>query len=178
MDPSVKFLFGLLIVMMILRSIFTYLQYKNYRQTKEKLATMGGILGVGARNNPPFKLSSSPAIVMLVWDPDSDCVLACSALKGAYLWNRFKPLENAGLSLEAIKKKAIDEDYRLNQKERDRKPYTADMADPKRRKGALLQAVEAIEAYLKNQNSHPVEPVFDRNKMREAVEKRKSQLKS
>ncbi|NLN97222.1 MAG: hypothetical protein GX127_02315 [Eubacteriaceae bacterium] len=178
MDQSVLFLFGLLIVMMILRSVFTYLQYKNYRQTKEKLAEMGGILGVGARKSPPFQWTASSAIVLLVWDPDTDRVVACSALKGAYLWNRFKSMEVVGLSLEEIKKKAIDDDYRLNKKEREKTPYTAHTADPKRRKGALLQAVEAIEGYLKNQSKERPNAAFDRNKMREAVEKRKDQLKS
>ncbi len=92
------------------------------------------------------------SIVILAWDQQNDCIKACKKLQGPGIWKRFED-ENryCGMTLNEIRKCGIEEDYKLNKRARDKQPYSPLMEDKRRKKGAMIQAIEAIDQYLARQ---------------------------
>lgn len=136
--------------MMIGQSFLTWRQFKNYQTTVIQMRGRGLILGIGLRKGGLKPGGGS--ITVVAWDENADRITACRRLQGIGLWQRFAPTtEFDGLSLNELRRLALAEDYRLNRRQRDKQPYSPLDPDKKRRKGSLLQAVEAIDAHLKKE---------------------------
>ncbi len=133
--------------MMVLQTALSYLQYRNYQAAVNSLMGKEVFLGIGLRKGG-FRLSGG-TIVILSMDRLSHRIISCKKLQGIVIWKRFKEVADYnGYSLDELRELAILEDYQLNKKQRDKEPYTKDMVDKKRKKGALLQAIEALDLRL------------------------------
>ncbi|MDK2941361.1 MAG: hypothetical protein PWP56_874 [Acetobacterium sp.] len=134
-------------VMMILQSGLTYFQYKNYQQAVNSLLSQGTILGIGLHKGG-FRLKGG-AIIVLAMDCRSGRICGCKKLEGIALWKRFLETDYYnGLSLSEIREVGLAEDLKINKKRRIKEPYAPNGLDKKRKKGALIQAVEAIDKRL------------------------------
>lgn len=130
--------------MMILQTALTYLQYRNYQAAVKSLLNKDVFLGIGLRKGG-FQISGG-AIVILSMNRLSGRIVTCKKLQGIAIWKRFKEVDDYNnYSLDELRELAILEDYELNRKQRDKVPYSKEMADKKRKKGALLQAIEALD---------------------------------
>lgn len=150
MNPSVIIIAVLAVAMLALQAYLTNLQYKNYQDAVRSLQGKGWILGIGLRKGGMSIHGGS--IVILAWDQQNDCIKACKKLQGPGIWKRFED-ENryCGMTLNEIRKCGIEEDYKLNKRARDKQPYSPLMEDKRRKKGAMIQAIEAIDQYLARQ---------------------------
>ncbi|MGL4608052.1 MAG: transcriptional regulator GutM [Eubacteriaceae bacterium] len=137
---------------MIIQSGLTYLQYKNYQKAVDNMRKKGRILGIGLRKGG-FNLKGG-SIVILALDRDTRRVVGCKRLDGIALWKRFKDISlYNGLSLSEIREVGIVEDLVINQQRRKKEPYSPELIDKKRKKGALIQAIEALDQRLKYERS-------------------------
>lgn len=138
------------IAMMVLQNFLTYFQYKKFQKTAEAMRAPGLILGVGMRKggfNP-----KGGAIVILAVERASLRVAACQILSGITFLDSFKVSHDYdGLTLEAVRDMGIAQDLEINKKRRETEPYRPELADQHRKKGALIQAVEAIDLRLKKE---------------------------
>ena len=138
--------------MMVVQNIFTYFQYKQVQKQMKKLHRTGRVVGVGLRKggfNP-----SGGSILILAWNKEKDVIEECVRLQGIAFWNRFVNIDDYnGMSLLEVRKQGIVEDGEINKTLRKTQPYTPNDADKRRKKGVLIQAVEAIEKYVKNHSS-------------------------
>lgn len=133
--------------MMILQSFLTWLQFKSYQKAVASLRGNGWILGVGMRKGG-FHLKGG-AIVILAWDEKNDRIMACKKLEGIAIWKRFETIDAYnGMTLNEVRRRGIEEDYLLNRRARDKEPYSPLIKDKRRKKGALIQAVEALDNHL------------------------------
>ena len=150
MNPSVIIIAVLAVAMLALQAYLTNLQYKNYQDAVRSLQGKGWILGIGLRKGGMSIHGGS--IVILAWDQQNDCIKACKKLQGPGIWKRFED-ENryCGMTLNEIRKCGIEEDYKLNKRARDKQPYSPLMEDKRRKKGVMIQAIEAIDQYLARQ---------------------------
>lgn len=137
-------------VLMIVQSGLTYLQYKNYEKAVKSMQKKGILLGVGLRKGG-FNLKGG-AIVILAMDRKTCRITGCKRLDGIAMWKRFKEtaLYN-GLSLSEIREVGMVEDLEVNGKRREKEPYSKALLDKKRKKGALIQAVEALDKRLEKE---------------------------
>lgn len=133
--------------MMVLQTALTYLQYRNYQAAVNSLISKEVFLGIGLRKGS-FRLNGG-AIVILSMDRLSKRMVTCKKLQGILIWKRFTEVDDYnGYSLDELRELAIYEDYQLNKKQRDKEPYRKEMLDKKRKKAALLQAIEALDLRL------------------------------
>lgn len=183
MNPSVIIIAVLAVAMLALQAYLTNLQYKNYQDAVRSLQGKGWILGIGLRKGGMSIHGGS--IVILAWDQQNDCIKACKKLQGPGIWKRFED-ENryCGMTLNEIRKCGIEEDYKLNKRARDKQPYSPLMEDKRRKKGAMIQAIEAIDQYLARQlkTSAPQKVtrqpgMIDQAEIRRRAEARKQAIK-
>ena len=87
-------------------------------------------------------------ILVLVYDPGKDAVITVQSMRGFSIFARFKEKkEYAGLALEVLRSLALAEDRRDLGLIRIFFRYKPNKIT--KRKGALIQAVEAVEKHLK-----------------------------
>ena len=185
MDPSVIVLGILAVVLLALQGYLTHLQYKNYQKVVDALRGKGRILGIGMRKGGMHMQGG--AIVILAWNRQEDRIEGCKRLCGPTLWKRFEDVDACvGKRLNEVRKLGVEEDYALNKRVRDKVPYSPLLEDKRRKKGALIQAVEAIDRYLAKEmksaeNAEKVrqkEPgVIDRSAIRKRAEARKQAIR-
>jgi len=133
--------------MMILQSALTYLQYKNYQKAVDSVRKKGALLGIGLRKGG-FNIKGG-AIVILALERVSNRIVGCKKLEGIAMWKRFEAISlYDGLSLNEIRELGIAEDLEINRRHREKESYSSDTLDKKRKKGALIQAVEALDIRL------------------------------
>jgi glucitol operon activator protein len=129
-----------------------YLQVRQYQKTVKKLVGGKATLGVGQRKG----VIGPGELLILAYDRDQDQVLSVRAMKGITVFARFKEIpEYRGLSLEAIRRIGIEKDGVDLKIYRRRHPY--DPAVLSKKKGALIQAVEALDAYFKRKDAKALE---------------------
>ncbi|MEG0377210.1 MAG: hypothetical protein RR614_01905, partial [Eubacterium sp.] len=91
-------------------------------------------------------------------------------LSGITLWKRFESVDTYnGMTLNEVRQQGILEDLAINKRRREKEPYTPLLVDKHRKKGALIQAVEAIDKRLKSEMDKAENP-------QEAAAKRQNEL--
>lgn len=164
--------------MILLRNLLTYLQYRSYKRTVESLRGHGWILGVGMRRGGAHLKGG--AIVILAWDRAKDRIVTCRKLEGIAMWKRFETVDDYnGMTLEAVRRRGIEEDYAINRRAREKEPYSPSMKDKRRKKGALIQAVEALDRYLLQHQAAETSGVSteqERQAMQERIAKRRQEI--
>ncbi|MEG1431992.1 MULTISPECIES: transcriptional regulator GutM [Eubacterium] len=153
MNKGLIYLAVFALAMMVFQNIMTYLQYKAFQKNGKAMQKTGRIIGVGVRKGG-FKPGGG-AIVILAWSPATDRVVECRRLKGIAFWNTFKTVTDYdGMTLDDVRRQGIEEDRAVNKRLREKEPYSPKLADKHRKKGALIQAVEAIDMRLAKESSH------------------------
>lgn len=140
-----SYLFMILFLGMCLQGLLTFFQVKNYERAMGSMKGKG-LLGVGYRRG----VLKGGQILILSYDRKTDQINNCQTMRGITSFERFKIVEAyVGLSLAEIKAIAISEDQKLNKPSKIKKEGKKPIALQKR--GALLQAVEAIETHIKKE---------------------------
>jgi glucitol operon activator protein len=149
--PGRSFSIGQQIVLLLviftlisLQNILGYFfQIREYQKTIRKWLGKG-ILGVGQRRG----LFVPGEILILVYNPHDNSVITVQSMRGFSIFVRFEEkLEYAGLSLEELRLKGLEEDRRDLRLWRFFFHYKTGV--PSKRKGSLIQAVEAVEKHLR-----------------------------
>jgi glucitol operon activator protein len=87
-------------------------------------------------------------LLILVYNRREDRVVSVQSMRGYTIFARFEEVkEYTGLSLEELRRIGIERDAREMKWRRRRHPY--DPAELTKKKGALIQAVEAVDKYLR-----------------------------
>lgn len=145
MKQSTNFLFLILFVVMVLQALLTVMQARRYQKTlKQVLGT--GLLGVGQRKGGV----KSGEILILSYDRQTGRVVQCKSMRGYTIFARFKDIpEYIGLSLAEIRQIGVELDAVQMKRYRKKHPY--DPSALSKKKGALIQAVEAIELRMRHE---------------------------
>lgn len=134
-------IFGLMAIQLLLSLI----QVKRYQKAVREM-TGKVILGIGHRKG----LTSRGEILLLAYDRGSNRVVGCRSMKGFTIFATFKEKpELVGLSLHEARAVGRELDSREMGRYRRKHPYNPDVLSKK--KGALIQAVEAVELRLKRE---------------------------
>ena len=125
-----------------LQNILGYFyQIRQYQKMIRKWLGKG-ILGVGQRRG----LFLPGEIVVFVYNPREDAAITVQSMRGFSIFARFKEvLDCAGLSLEELRNRGLEADRHDLRLWRLFFRYKPDKGS--KRKGALIQAVEAVEKY-------------------------------
>ena len=98
-----------------------------------------GIVGIGQRRG----LFTPGEILVLVYNPREDAVITVQSMRGYSIFVRFKEkLECSGLSLEELRRLGLEADRR--DLKLFRVIFRYKPQKPSKKKGALIQAVEAV----------------------------------
>jgi glucitol operon activator protein len=124
---------------------FGYVQVRHYQKTVKKWLGKG-ILGIGQRRG---RLTPGE-ILILIYDKNEDRVVSAQSMRGYTVFAHFTEVpEYSGLGLDEIRKIGIERDAVEMKWYRKRHPY--DPAVLSKKKGALIQAVEAIDMRLRRE---------------------------
>lgn len=129
-------------------------------QVREIQKTQNGFRGTGIIGMGHNRTLIRPGIMLYVfYNPSTDTVQSVKIMKGYTNFAKFKEHpEYVGMNLTELREKALEEDYAFFKRRRKRHPYNPD--DTFKKKGALIQAVEKIEAKLIDQVTNPeVRPI-------------------
>lgn len=140
----------LIFVGMCLQGLFTFFQVKNYQKAMGSLKGKG-LLGVGFRRG----VLRGGQILILSYDRKTEKINNCEVMRGLTSFERFKTAEDyIGLSLSEVKKLALLEDQKINRQ------WINKINRPKKvtpqKRGALLQAVNAIETHMKKEERQKI----------------------
>jgi len=127
-----------------------FFQIRQYQKILRKWLGKG-VLSMGQRRG----LFVPGEIVILVYSPAEDKAITVQAMRGYSIFAGFKEKpECAGLPLKELRNQGIEEDLRDLRFWRIFLRYRPDI--PTKWKGALIQAVEGVEKYLRNRAAIPV----------------------
>lgn len=133
-----------LFLVMTLRVGLGAIQVKAYQRAVSALRGTGTV-GVG---HTKAGWTHTGQIVVLSYKQSENRVVGCKVMTGITLFARFKDdADVVGMTLEDIRARGIAEDAKAFRATRKRHPYDPEEVSIK--KGALIQAVEAIERRLK-----------------------------
>lgn len=136
---SRNLLFLIVFAMMALQMVLSLFQIKRYQKELNRLRGTG-IIGIG-HTKGSVKLGQ---ILIVSYNQKKDTVVFCQRMRGITIFAGFKPVDNlVGKSLGALKNIALEEDSKEFKGRRKKHPY--DKNEMTKKKGALIQAVEAIE---------------------------------
>ncbi|MDR0585669.1 MAG: transcriptional regulator GutM [Treponema sp.] len=140
-----EILFLVIFALLALQMAFGYVQVRHYQKAVKKWLGKG-ILGIGQRRG---RLKPGE-IIILVYDRDEDRVVTVQSMRGYTVFAHFIEVpEYSGLGLDEIRKIGIEKDAVEMKWYRKRHPY--DPAVLSKKKGALIQAVEAIDLRLRRE---------------------------
>lgn len=134
-----SWVFLAIFALMAIQMLLSFVQVRHYQKTVKRMIG-SGVIGVGQRKN-----ALRPGeILILSYDRKEDKVVSCKSMKGYTIFAKFKDIPAyAGMSLVQIRKVGIELDAKEMRRYRKRHPYDATKLSKK--KGALIQAVEAID---------------------------------
>jgi len=141
-----RHLFFLVILgLLALQVAMSFFQVRRYQKTIK--AWLGkGVLGVGQRKG----FIRPGELLILVYNRHEDRALSVQSMRGFTIFAAFREVkEYAGLSLQELRRRGIEQDAIDMKWYRKRHPY--DPAVLSKKKGALIQAVEAVEGYLRRE---------------------------
>ncbi len=136
-------LFLIFFLAMSLQMFITIFQAKDYKRNLNKFAGKG-IVGVGHTKG----VLRPGQIVMLLYDQNDDRIKSSLIMRGRTVFARFKEDPTFdGMTLDEIRKIAIEEDQKFFKRHRKKHPY--DPEEITKKKHSLIQAVEAIDRRIK-----------------------------
>ncbi len=142
----------LIFVGMCLQGLLTFFQVKNYQRAMESLKGKG-LLGVGFRRG----VLKGGQILILSYDRSAGKINNCKMMRGITSFERFKTADAyIGLSLDEVRKLAILEDRKINKPAKIKKE-TANKKVPLQKRGALFQAVKAIDTHIKKEERQKIQ---------------------
>ena len=152
MSAGRTWMFLLIFALLALQMLLSMIQVRHYqRAVREMLGT--GLLGIGQRKGG----LKSGEILILSYDRKADRVVGCKSMKGLTVMATFKPVPAyVGLSLAEVREAGVRLDAVEMRRYRRKHPY--DPYTLSKKKGALIQAVEAIELRLRNDAASASEP--------------------
>ena len=137
--------FALIFGLISLQMLMGFFQVRHYQKTLSKWQGKG-ILGVGQKKGG-FKPGE---ILILVYNRNENRAVSVQRMKGYTIFANFREIkEYSGLSLEELRRLGIEKDAKEFNRYRKKHPY--DPLELTKKKGALIQAVEAVDRYLRNQ---------------------------
>lgn len=140
-----RYIFIVFFLLMVIQSALTAFQIKAYQRTIRELKG-SGILGIGFKRS----MFRPGEIIVLSYSRADKKVYKCRRLKGSTVFQRFKDVKDyEGITLEEIREIGIGLDAQVNKRLRKKEPYNP--AVPDKKKGALIQAVEAIDNRLRSE---------------------------
>ncbi len=132
-------IFLVIFALMAIQMLLSFVQVRHYQKTVKKMLG-SGVIGVGQRKST----LRQGEILILSYDRKTDRVAACKSMKGYTIFAQFKDIPAyVGLSLDQIRRIGIELDAKELRRYRKRHPYDATVLSKK--KGALIQAVEALD---------------------------------
>lgn len=141
-------LFFVLFMAMSLQVFLGFIQVKAYKRAMESLRGTG-IVGLGHTKGGWTKKGK---IVVLSYSPGKDQVTGCKIMKGISVFAKFKVVHDYdGLNWKQLEEKGKEED--VTEFRRYRKKHAYDATEYSKKKGALIQAVEAIQGRMDREKS-------------------------
>ena len=139
--------------LMSLQNILGYfLQIRQYQRMIRKWLGKG-ILGVGQRRG----LFKPGEILILVYNSKENAAITVQSMRGYSIFARFRERQDCmGLSLEELRLRGLEEDRRDLRLLRILFKYKPEKKS--KRKGALIQAVEAVEKYMAKKSAEVEKP--------------------
>ena len=126
-----------------LQMLLGLVQVRRYQHAVRQMRG-SGLLGIGQRRG----VLRGGEILILSYDRSSDRVVACMSMKGYTIFAGFEKRPSyIGMTLDEVREAGLSLDAREFRRYRKRHPY-----DPKvlsKKKGALIQAVEAIDLRIR-----------------------------
>ena len=122
-----------------------FIQVRLYQKAVRKWLGKG-ILGIGQRKG----IIRPGELLIFVYNHNKDQVVSVQSMKGYTIFARFLEIkEYTSLSLEELRRIGIEKDAKEMKWYRKRYPYNPSVLSKK--KGALIQAVEAVDSHLRKQ---------------------------
>lgn len=137
-------IFLFIFLLMSLQVLLGTLQVRRYQKTVRRM--FGGvILGIGHRKG----LFRGGEVLILAYNRTEDRVTACKSMRGRTIFASFKDRpELTGVTLRQAREMGLLLDSQDMGRYRRKHRYNPET--PSKKKGALIQAVEAIDLRLKN----------------------------
>lgn len=144
MDARTK-VFLIIFSLMSLQMLLGMMQVKRYQKAVREMRG-GKLIGIGHRKGT----IRGGELLILAYDRQQDKVSACKSMRGRTIFAAFRERpELTGLSLREVRELGIEHDLQDMGRYRRRHPYNPEVLSKK--KGALIQAVEAIDLRLKRE---------------------------
>ena len=144
--PQRHIVFVVIFALISLQMLMGLIQVLHYQRTLKKWRGKG-LLGIGQKKGG-FKPGE---ILILVYNRNDDRATSVQRMKGYTIFANFREIkEYTGLSLEELRHIGIEKDAKEFKRYRKKHPYNSAVLSKK--KGALIQAVEAVDRYMRNQD--------------------------
>ncbi|MDR1306526.1 MAG: transcriptional regulator GutM [Treponema sp.] len=141
-----ELVFLVIFSLLALQMLMGYFQVRQYQKAVRKWRGKGRILGMGQRRG----LFKPGELLILVYNAREDRVISVQSMRGYTIFARFNEVKDyTGLSLEELRRIGVERDAGEMKWYRKRHPYNPDELSKK--KGALIQAVEAVDRYVRKQ---------------------------
>jgi glucitol operon activator protein len=125
--------------------ILSFFQVRRYQQAIKKWRGKG-ILGIGQQKG----LLKPGEILILVYSRAEDKVVSVQSMKGYTIFAAFREVKDyGGLSLDELRAAGLEADAKEFRGYRKKHPYNP--TELTKKKGALIQAVEAVDRYIKRE---------------------------
>ncbi|MEG1431328.1 transcriptional regulator GutM [Eubacterium sp.] len=142
-NSMMNYLFLVVFGLMALQMFLGLIQVRAYKNAMNALRGTG-IVGLGHTKG---SLAKKGQVIVLSYKRRSDQVVACKVMRGVTIFARFKDVSDYnGMGLEALRTLAIAQDQKEFKHRRKKHPY--DPEEYSKKKGALIQAVEAIDGRI------------------------------
>jgi glucitol operon activator protein len=147
MTNGKTWLFLFIFVLLAMQMFLSYIQIKRYQAAVKSVGRKGVLIGIGQRGG-----GVKPGeILILAYERESDRVSKVLSMKGFTIFAAFREIsEYEGLGLDEIRRAGIELDSSEMRAYRKKHPY--DPKKPSKKKGALIQAVEAIDARFRRES--------------------------
>jgi glucitol operon activator protein len=131
---------------MSLQMLLSLIQVRRYQAAVRSLNGKG-ILGIGQRRG----FFRPGEILIVAYDRENDRVTDVQSMRGFTIFAKFRAIPKyEGLTLDEIRRAGIGQDALEMRGYRKKHPY--DPKTPSKKKGALIQAVEAIDLRFRRES--------------------------
>jgi len=125
--------------------VMAFFQVRHYQKTIKKWLGKG-ILGIGQRKG----FLKPGELIILIYNRQEGKAISVQSMRGFTVFAGFREVKKySGCSLEELRQIGIERDAEDMKWYRRKHPY--DPLVPSKKKGALIQAVEAVERHIEKQ---------------------------